>query len=146
MSLSVNIIWIINAYLLTIIISRIAISHILVVLYREVGINRNPFPKTTCTIGAIENILYLTALLGKAPEFIAVWLAIKTASSWASRKEQWAMQISKNATPRRKKWALDQASGMWSVSLIGNALNLLITIVVWLFLVIIKAHGIFPEF
>jgi len=38
-------------------------------------------------VGVLERILYVIAILAEAPEFIGVWLAIKTAGSWKGWSE-----------------------------------------------------------
>ena len=56
-------------------------------LQKVFGIKRKARGSLSVTLGIVERGLYTTALIIYAPEWIAVWLAIKVAGQWR-RSEQ----------------------------------------------------------
>lgn len=111
-----NLIW---GYVITTVGGLIVIGLILELLYR-IEKEPNNFRLVGGILGVVDRLLYLTALLGGKPELIAVWLAIKTAPTWAKRK-------GKNVDPI-------SANVRWAISLIGNGLSILFAVIGYLFI------------
>jgi len=64
-------------------------------------------------VGGVERILYVTALLLERPEFIAIWLTLKT----VARSPRWTQE-------ERIK-----GRGLFNVFLVGNGLSILLSLV-----------------
>lgn len=80
-------------------------------------------------IGYIDSILYLTALLCKWPEFIAVWLAFKVAGRWESAKME-ADIITKNSKALDTKTKITN-NALYNIFTIGNAFVLIYATTGW---------------
>lgn len=79
----------------------------------------------TFMLGLVEIFLYLVALLVRVPEFVVVWLLVKTAGRWQG--------------------VATQPSGrtVWNIFLIGSGLTLIFALLGWIAWVMI-AHNPFP--
>jgi len=90
-----------GAFVLWLLIDKVAWPY----LSKKQNIPGKPIGTLTLSLGIVERILYTTALIIGAPEWIAVWLAMKVAVTWS----RW--QGKERAT--------------YNVFLIGNAISVM---------------------
>ena len=74
--------------------------------------------------GCVERILYVIAFLSGYPEFVAVWLGFKVASTWS----RWSGDQSKDNTDPSK------ARTLFNIFVFGNVLSLLVSIFTVIFI------------
>lgn len=159
-NLCCQILWIVGAYLFAVFGGRLIIPSILDRLYARIDITERE-KKPVYLLGSLESIIYLTCILMRKPEFIGVWIVIKTAPMWGGWKKEWALYsvleevLGKeaaeekmnwdDASPRLKRLALDRTHLMWTITLSGNLLNLLIAAIAGLIAYYSGAYVIFPQ-
>jgi hypothetical protein len=81
--------------------------------------NEQPkYPFISCWIGCVERILYVIAFLSGYPEFVAVWLGFKVASTWS----RWSGDQSKDNTDP------SNARTLFNIFVFGNGLSLLVSL------------------
>jgi len=71
---------------------------------REIGGTRRTL---TIPLGILERLFYTATLLGSAPEWVAVWLAVKVAVGW-------------------RRWESTEERHLFNIFLIGNLLSILL--------------------
>jgi hypothetical protein len=79
----------------------------------------NSLREVTCLAwfaGFLEIFLYTVSIIIKKPEFIAVWIGLKTAIKW-------------NRSQNRKSLSETELRGNYLTQLIGNSLNIIFAIV-----------------
>jgi hypothetical protein len=80
----------------------------------------------SAVLGAAEGTIYLGALLASRPEFIAVWLGIKTVIRW----RHWEIDIAiPGKSENETRWVLGRMA--YNLFLLGNALVVLYAGIGW---------------
>jgi hypothetical protein len=118
------------AYIIAI-LAHIPIRGVVQKLWTNVGVSEKdnkeyrPFAWTASIIGIIERCLYIVSLQVGKPEFIAIWLGIKTAGNWKG----WTEGI-KQRKGHRKIVEVDGRT-VFAITLIGNSLSIGYAVVAW---------------
>lgn len=77
-------------------------------------------------IGAVEGVMYLGAFIFNKPEFIALWLGLKTAVKWRHWEYDVPVPIKGHKKPA---WILGRIA--YNLFLIGNGLVILVAATAW---------------
>lgn len=103
------------------------ISNISKCLYSELGMKKRPRAWHSEILGSIERIMFIVSLQIEKPEFIAIWLGLKTAGGWVHWHQEYIKirdkegRIIKDRSGKQKKAVGRQ---IFNTFLIAQALNL----------------------
>jgi len=105
---------------------HIVIREVSSTLYRKLGLpRRERYGASHASIlGAVEGALYVSALQFERPEFIAVWLGLKTVVTW----RHWETDVP-IIVDKQPRWILGR--NVYNIFLLGNALVILFAAVGW---------------
>lgn len=117
----------IGYYLAACILSSTLGNVLIAALLRILTSPNNTPPKhrrLASTMGSIERIMYISAFLIGKPEFIAVWLLVKVAGDWGTRRTE--SHDAKKQQDEPGVWV--GISPEYMIFLIGNLLSIMLAV------------------